>query len=62
VLHDLHAAARAADQLLLLAGGRVLGAGAADAVLTPALLQQAYGVQFQLVEDPAGGRMPVPMG
>ena len=62
VLHDLMAAARVADDLLLLAQGRCLAAGPAETVLTPALLHQAYGVEMRLVPDPDGVLLPVPRG
>jgi iron complex transport system ATP-binding protein len=61
VLHDLHAAARAADQLLLLAGGQVLGTGAPEAVLTPGLLAQGYGVEMRVLDDPEAGLLILPM-
>jgi iron complex transport system ATP-binding protein len=61
VLHDLQAAARHADQLLLLAGGRVLGAGAPAAVLTPELLREAYGLDMQVIDDPIAGVLVVPI-
>jgi iron complex transport system ATP-binding protein len=54
VLHDLNAAARAADRLLLLAEGRLLATGTAAEVLTPALLREAYGVEMELVEGARG--------
>jgi iron complex transport system ATP-binding protein len=60
VLHDLQAAARAADRLLLLAGGRVLGDGAPRDVLTPALLREAYGVEMRVLDDPEAGLLVVP--
>jgi iron complex transport system ATP-binding protein len=60
VLHDLQAAARAADQLMLLAGGQVLGAGAPEAVLTPALLAQGYGVEMRVFDDPEAGLLVLP--
>jgi iron complex transport system ATP-binding protein len=60
VLHDLQAAARHADQLLLLAEGRVLGAGAPKAVLTPELLRRAYGLDMQVIDDPVAGVLVVP--
>jgi iron complex transport system ATP-binding protein len=45
VMHDLALAARFADRLLLLAGGRSLALGPWREVLTPAHLRQAYGVE-----------------
>jgi len=44
VLHDLGLAARAADHVVLLAGGRVHAAGPPREVLTPANLRAVYGV------------------
>jgi iron complex transport system ATP-binding protein len=60
VLHDLNAAARAADRLMLLAGGRVLGDGNPRTVLTPAVLREAYGVEMRVLDDPAAGLLVVP--
>lgn len=47
VLHDLSHAARIADDALLLKDGRIMAFGPADDTLTPALLEQAYGVRFE---------------
>ncbi|MGE4527754.1 MAG: ABC transporter ATP-binding protein [Rhodospirillaceae bacterium] len=44
VLHDLTLAARFCDRLVLLHGGRVMADGAPEEVLTPGLLEAAYGV------------------
>ncbi|MFD1611763.1 ABC transporter ATP-binding protein [Sphingomonas tabacisoli] len=49
VLHDLGHAARIADDVLLLKEGRLLAAGAAETVLQPELLEQAYGIGFERV-------------
>ena len=62
VLHDLQAAARAADRLLLLAGGQCVAAGMPQEVLTPELLRRAYGVGFRVVADAGGGLLTVPSG
>ncbi len=48
-LHDLGQAARYADRLVLLKGGRVLADGTADAVLTPAMVGAAFGVSVEIV-------------
>jgi len=53
--HDLNQAARAADELVLLAAGRVLARGPAARVLTPEHLERAYGLAVEVVADPAGG-------
>ena len=60
VLHDLQAAARAADQLLLLANGRCLAQGAPAEVLTPALLAEAYGLEMLVRHDPEVGLILLP--
>jgi iron complex transport system ATP-binding protein len=44
VLHDLNLAARFADRLLLLRGGRVAGQGTPEEVLQPDLLGEVYEV------------------
>ena len=62
VLHDLQAAARAADRMLLLAEGQCLAAGAPEAVLTPALLGRAYGVAMRVWREPGVGLMVAPGG
>ncbi|PZU50636.1 MAG: ABC transporter [Sphingomonas sp.] len=60
VLHDLQAAARAADQLLLLANGRCLAQGAPAEVLTPTLLAEAYGLEMLVRRDPEVGLILLP--
>ena len=61
VLHDLVQAARAADDVLLLHQGRVVGFGPMRDVLTPELLAATFGVRVTMVEE-AGRRLPVPIG
>lgn len=48
VLHDLALAARFCDRLILLDHGVVAAEGAPEAVLTPALLQQVYGISVEV--------------
>lgn len=62
VLHDLQAAARAADRLILLAEGRCLADGTPAEVLTPGRLHAAYGVEMLVREDREAGLLVVPMG
>jgi iron complex transport system ATP-binding protein len=61
VLHDLHLAARIADDAVLLRGGRVVAAGPADTVLTAPLIAQAYGVEVEIGVTPAGQRFILPI-
>lgn len=47
-VHDLNLALRHCQHVLVLGGGGVLASGAPSAVLTPALLERAYGVQARV--------------
>jgi iron complex transport system ATP-binding protein len=53
-LHDLTLAARLADQLVVMSAGRIVAAGAPEAVLTPALLAEVYGVEAGIISHPGG--------
>lgn len=57
--HDLNLVSRFASHVLVLAHGRHW-AGRAGEVLTPAILQQAFGCRFDVVET-GSGRMFVPL-
>ncbi len=60
VLHDLQAAARFCDDILLLYGGRVLASGTPEQVLTVAHIAQAFGVESELLACQDGTRVLVP--
>jgi iron complex transport system ATP-binding protein len=47
-IHDLYQALRFADQVAVLGGGQVIASGPPEAVLTPALLREAYGVEARV--------------
>nr|WP_278253892.1 ABC transporter ATP-binding protein [Caulobacter sp. CCUG 60055] len=53
-LHDLSLAARVADKIVVLAGGRVLADGRPAEALTPQVLAEAYGIEARVVAG-AGG-------
>ncbi|WP_313002143.1 ABC transporter ATP-binding protein [Brevundimonas sp.] len=55
-LHDLDAALRVADRVIVLAEGRVLADGAPAESLSPGVLKAAYGVEARTLE---GARGPV---
>jgi len=62
VVHDLGAAARYCDEVVVMAKGRVAAVGSAGDVLTPAVLDPVFGVRFvrepgALVATPAGGEL-----
>ena len=57
VLHDLNDAAAYADRLLLLGEGGVLAYDRPEAVLTPQIIERAYGVSVERVETSRGPRV-----
>ncbi|WP_300018060.1 ABC transporter ATP-binding protein [Pseudonocardia sp.] len=57
VLHDLDHAAAVADEIALLAEGRVRAAGSPADVLTTELLSEAYGIRVEIDHDPATGAL-----
>lgn len=60
VLHDVSHAARAADDAVLLAGGRTVASGPVADVMTPARLREVYGIDVFVGTDGAGGPVLVP--
>ncbi|QEW18043.1 putative siderophore transport system ATP-binding protein YusV [Marinibacterium anthonyi] len=63
VLHDLNLAARYADHLIAMAQGRIHSAGAPEDILTTRMIHDVFGLQAQLLPDPATGRpMMIPLG
>ena len=63
VLHDLNLAARYADELVVMAQGRVVAQGPPGDVLTEELLLEVYGLVARLVPDPVSDRpLVVPVG
>lgn len=62
VLHDLNQAARVADDVLLLRGGRVLGHGATAAVLVPETIAATYGVATEITHASDGRRVILTTG
>ncbi|NCT91523.1 ABC transporter ATP-binding protein [Cellulomonas sp. APG4] len=56
VIHDLTLAARYADELVVMAGGRVVARGEPVVTLTEDVVHTAFGVRARLLEDPDTGR------
>lgn len=56
VMHDLAAAARFADRVVLLQAGQVRARGVPDEVLRPELLAETYGVPIRVGADPEDGQ------
>jgi iron complex transport system ATP-binding protein len=61
VLHGLNAAARVADQIVLMRGGCLVAQGKTADVLTPDLLAHTYDMAFEVIEH-AGSAVVVPQG
>jgi iron complex transport system ATP-binding protein len=55
VLHDLNLAARYAQHLVVMCRGRVLVEGAPGEVLTPEVVQEAFGLACRVLPDPVTG-------
>ena len=63
VLHDLNLAARYADHLIAVAGGRLHAAGAPAEVLTEENVRAVFGLDNRVIEDPVSGRpLVLPIG
>ncbi|MRJ77454.1 ATP-binding cassette domain-containing protein [Aeromicrobium sp. SMF47] len=63
VLHDLNLAARYADQLIALAGGRVHAVGEPHVVLTEDVVREVFGLECSVIVDPVSGRpLMLPIG
>ncbi|MCZ2526920.1 ABC transporter ATP-binding protein [Streptomyces sp. HB2AG] len=61
VLHDLNQAARYADHLVAMRGGRIVAEGPPGDVVTAELVREVFGLESVVVPDPVtGGPMVVP--
>lgn len=63
VLHDLNLAARYADHLIAVCGGRLHAAGDPAAVLTADVVREVFGMESQVILDPVSDKpMVLPIG
>jgi len=63
VLHDLNLAGRYADHLVVLREGRVLATGSPVDVLTPEVVEEAFGLPCRVIPDPVTHTpLVVPLG
>ncbi|MCI0387131.1 ABC transporter ATP-binding protein [Streptomyces sp. CNQ085] len=61
VLHDLNQAARYADHLVAMRGGRIVAQGPPDRAVTAGLVREVFGLEAVVVPDPVtGGPLVVP--
>ncbi|MBS7813627.1 ABC transporter ATP-binding protein [Roseococcus pinisoli] len=56
VLHDINQAARHAGHMVALRDGRILMEGAPEAVVTAGMLRAVFGIEAEIMTDPATGR------
>jgi iron complex transport system ATP-binding protein len=61
VTHDVNSALAAADRVLVLDRGRVIGSGVPHEVLTPPFVEQWFGLRCESVETAAGRHWIVPL-
>ncbi|MCD1571821.1 ABC transporter ATP-binding protein [Agromyces mediolanus] len=63
VLHELNLAARYADHLVVMSGGRVVAEGEPARVLDRDTVHGAFGLSAEVIDDPvSGGPLIVPIG
>jgi iron complex transport system ATP-binding protein len=55
-LHDLNLAAAYCDAVVVLRGGSVLAAGPVEEVLSPVIVEAAFGIPVTVVAHPVTGR------
>lgn len=60
-LHDLTLAAQFCDQVVLLAGGRVVAQGTPASVLTETGIRQHYGARVRVINEPDGSVAVIPI-
>lgn len=58
-IHDLTLAARIADRVVILDGGRIVADGAPQAALTPKILHEVYAIDAHWLTDPSGKTPPM---
>jgi iron complex transport system ATP-binding protein len=63
VLHDLNLAARYADEIVAMQGGRIIANGPPSQVLDAELVEQVFGIRSHVIDDPVSGSpLVVPIG
>ena len=61
VLHDLNQAAKYSDRLIVLKNKSIVAHGTPEAVLTPKLLSEVYGVNADIISLENGDRVVIPI-
>ncbi|MCF1449151.1 ABC transporter ATP-binding protein [Agrobacterium vitis] len=60
-VHDLNLAARHSDTVMLMNGGRLIGHGAFDTVITPDILRSVYGIEAEFIPSQSGIPVILPL-
>ena len=55
MLHDLNHACRFADQIIAMKAGTIVAQGNPSSVITAALVEQVYGLECRVMDDPETG-------
>lgn len=55
VVHDLAMAARYSDYLIAMKSGEIIAQGTPKEVIQPSILEELYGIQCDLLDDPSTG-------
>lgn len=62
ILHDLNLVLTYADDLVVLAGGRIAASGPVASTLSPALIRDVFAVPARLIDLPGGNRRQLILG
>jgi iron complex transport system ATP-binding protein len=63
VLHDLNLAARYADHVIAMKGGRIVAEGGSTDVVTEDLVRDVFGLESRVIPDPVSGTpLIIPLG
>lgn len=60
-IHDLNLAARHADTVVLLRGGRIVGNGAFTSVISEQTLRHVYGIESEIIQSSSGRTAVLPI-
>lgn len=55
VLHDLNQACRYATHLIVMRAGRIVAEGDPNRIITPALIEEVFGLRCEVIPDPQTG-------
>lgn len=62
VLHDINQTIQYSDRVMMMKAGELVANGKPEDVITPALLEDVYGIKVMMKEEPSVGKYIVPIG